>query len=131
MLRYVLIYIACAVVFFALDFVWLSTMVKSLYRREIGDLLLDKPNLAAAGLFYLLYLLGVVVLVVIPANNDIVKALWTGALFGLVAYGTYDLTNLSTIRGFTPTITVIDLIWGTALTAVAATAATAIGSRIG
>jgi len=73
-----------------------------------------------AGLFYLAYLVGVVILVSAPAEGDIVKALLMGAVLGFVAYGTYDLTNLSTVAGFSPKVAVVDMAWGTLLTAVSA-----------
>lgn len=118
MTKYLILYAACAVIFFPLDFIWLSTMGKSVYQRELGSLLLPKPNLLIAGLFYLAYVAGLVALVAAPAEGDVVKALLLGAVFGFVAYGTYDLTNLSTLKGFTPTIAMIDMAWGTALSAV-------------
>jgi len=119
----ILLYLAAAVIFFPLDFVWLSTMGKGLYRRELGSLLLDSPNLLIAALFYLAYLVGLVILVILPANGDIAKAALYGAVLGFVAYGTYDLTNLSTVRGFTPTVAMVDMAWGTVLTAVTASGA--------
>jgi uncharacterized membrane protein len=118
--KYLILYAACALIFFPLDFIWLSSMGKTVYRREIGGLLLDSPKLIIAAAFYLAYLVGVVVLVAAPAEGDVLKALALGAVLGFVAYGTYDLTNLSTIKGFTPTIAVIDMAWGTALTAISA-----------
>jgi uncharacterized membrane protein len=118
--KYLILYAACAVVFFPLDFVWLSTMGKTFYQRELGSLLLPNPNLVIAGLFYLAYLVGVVALVAAPAEGDVLKALLFGAVLGFVAYGTYDLTNLSTVNGFTPAVAMVDMAWGTALTAVSA-----------
>ena len=122
-MSYVILYIASAVVFFALDFIWLSTMADRLYRPALGDMMLDQPNLPVAAGFYLVYLVGLLVLVTVPANGDVVKALWMGALFGFVAYGTYDLTNLATLCGFTPSLVAIDMAWGTFLTASSAAAA--------
>lgn len=122
-MTYVVLYIASAVVFFGLDFIWLSTMADRLYRPALGDMMLDQPNLPVAGGFYLLYLIGLLVLVTAPANGDVMKALWMGALFGFVAYGTYDLTNLATLRGFTPTIVIADMLWGTFLTGISSAAA--------
>jgi uncharacterized membrane protein len=86
-------------------------------------LLLDKPNLAVAGAFYLLYVGGIVVLAISPAlaENNWWKALLFGAVLGLVAYGTYDITNLSTLKGWSARLSMIDLAWGTVLTAVSAT----------
>jgi len=118
--RYLILYIASAVIFFPLDFLWLSTMGKNFYKPELGSLMLDSPNLVVAGLFYLAYLVGVVILVSAPAEGDIVKALLMGAVLGFVAYGTYDLTNLSTVAGFSPKVAVVDMAWGTLLTAVSA-----------
>lgn len=120
MTKYLILYAACAVIFFPLDFIWLSTMGKGFYQRELGSLLLPNPNLVIAGLFYLAYLVGVVLLVAAPAEGDVGKALLYGAVLGFVAYGTYDLTNLSTVNGFTPAVAAVDMAWGTTLTAVSA-----------
>ncbi len=120
MSKYLILYAATALVFFPIDFVWLSTMGKSFYSKELGGLLLEQPNLVIAGLFYLAYVAGVVILVSAPAEGDITKALLMGAVLGFVAYGTYDLTNLSTVKGFTPMVAAVDIAWGTALTAVSA-----------
>lgn len=123
MLKPIIAYIATAVVFFAIDFVWLSS-ANGFYRSQIGDLLLEKPNLAVAGLFYVAYVAGIVVLVVMPAlaSGNWVSALLGGLVLGFVAYGTYDFTNLSTLKGWTLTASLVDLTWGTVLTAAAATA---------
>ena len=123
-MRFVIAYLATGVVFLGLDAIWLSQVGLGLYRREIGALLLEQPNLPVAGLFYLLFVAGIVLLVVQPAaaDGDWLAALWMGALLGLVAYGTYDITNLSTLRGWSPTIAAIDVAWGAALTAVASLA---------
>ena len=120
MTKYLILYGALALIFFPLDFIWLSTMGKGFYQREIGSLLLPNPNLLIAGLFYLAYLVGLLILVAIPAEGNVLKALMLGALFGFVAYGTYDLTNLSTIQGFTPAVAAVDMAWGTVLTGVSA-----------
>lgn len=100
-----------------IDAVWLTTANK-FYKSQIGSLLLDKPNFLPAVIFYIIYIIGLVVFVINPALD---KGSWAhafgfGALFGLVAYATYDLTNLATIKGFTNTVVIVDLIWGTLLT---------------
>src|SRR5689334_20875552 len=119
-MRFVVAYIVTAIVFLGLDALWLSQIALGMYRRELGDLLLAQPNLAVAGLFYLLFVAGIVLLVVFPALNGggWTTALWMGAVLGAVAYGTYDITNLSTLKGWSVTLTLIDLAWGTALTAI-------------
>lgn len=129
MARYMSLYLACAVVFFVIDFIWLSLAGPTIYKREIGQLLLEQPNLLVAAGFYLFYVVGLVVLVAAPANGDVWRALLMGAVLGFVAYGTYDLTNLSTMRGFTPTIAIIDMAWGTFLTAISAAAGVFIVNR--
>lgn len=114
-----------------LDFVWLGYLSKKLYASEMGSLLLEKPNMVAALLFYVIYVIGVIVFVVNPAleKGSLMHAAGYGALFGLVAYATYDLTNLAVIKGFTTKIVVIDLLWGTLLTAVGASVAYLVVSR--
>jgi uncharacterized membrane protein len=120
MTKYLILYAAVAVVFFPLDFVWLSTVGKSFYFRELDGLLMPEPNLLIAGLFYLAYVAGIVALVAVPAEGDVLKALAFGAILGFVAYGTYDLTNLSTLQGFSPRVAALDMAWGTGLTAASA-----------
>jgi uncharacterized membrane protein len=115
-----ILYATTALIFFPFDFIWLSTMGAGFYRAELGKLLLPRPNLAVAGLFYLAYLVGVIILVSAPAGDDVIKALLMGAVLGFVAYGTYDLTSLATTAGFSPRVALLDMAWGTALTAVSA-----------
>lgn len=121
-------YVAMLVVMAALDAAWLSTMVPAVYRPALGGLLRATPAAVPAVLFYLLYAAGVLVLIVLPAlaGGGWRQALWRGAAFGLVAYGTYDLTNAATLRNWPVSVTVLDMAWGTVLTAVAAGAATAL-----
>ncbi len=114
------LYAICAVVFFALDFVWLSVATSRIYRPYLGDLLADQPKLAVAAAFYLAYVVGVIALAVVPGAREgaVVGALWRGALLGFLAYATYDLTNLSTIRDWAWQVSAIDMVWGTVLTSV-------------
>ena len=80
--------------------------------------MLEKPVLPAAAIFYILYVFGLIFLVLKPAidANSVINAIWLGGVFGLVAYGTYDLTNLATIRGWSVTVTLVDMLWGAFLT---------------
>ena len=120
----VIAYAASAVAFFLLDFVWLSLAVPRLDKPLLGTLLRDSPNLPVAAAFYLVYVVGLVVFAVMPATaaGSWLVALGLGALLGLVAYGTYDFTNLSTIRDWPLMVTIVDLAWGIAVSAVAALA---------
>lgn len=112
------LYVGCLVVFLAIDAIWLVTMNSRFYQPRLGALLADKPNLGAAAVFYTLYVAGVVALAVVPgyAAGGIGAAVWRGALLGLVAYATYDLTNLATLSRWPLDLTIIDLVWGTAVT---------------
>ena len=111
-----------------LDVAWLSTAGPTIYKQQIGPLLLDKPAMGPAAAFYLLYGGGVVFFAVAPALRDgsWSTALLYGAVFGFMAYATYDLSNLATLRGYTTTIALVDLAWGTVLTGVSATVAYAV-----
>ncbi len=106
-------------VFFAIDMVWLGLISKNLYQRELGYLMKANVNWAAGLLFYLLFIVGLVVFVITPAlqSHSWMTAVMLGALLGLISYATYDLTNLATVKDWPLLITVIDLIWGTVLSA--------------
>ncbi|MDQ5932039.1 MAG: hypothetical protein QG649_124 [Patescibacteria group bacterium] len=103
-----------------LDYIWLGFIAKKIYYGEMGRILLEKPNMIPALLFYGIYVVGVVAFVILPAieKQSWLYALGYGALFGFVAYATYDLTNLATLKGFSSKVVVIDLLWGAGLTAV-------------
>jgi uncharacterized membrane protein len=112
-------YLVTLFVFFAIDMVWLGLIAKTFYQSQIGYLMKATPNWTAAIIFYLLFIVGLVVFVVAPslAKQSWSQALLLGALFGLICYATYDLTNLATIKNWPILVTVVDLIWGTVLSA--------------
>lgn len=103
--------------FLVIDGVWLTLVAKNFYAKHLGYLMTKTPNLAAAGVFYLIYILGMVVLVLSPAlqKGSLWSAVLMGALFGLCGYATYDLTNMATIKDWPLIVTVVDLMWGTVL----------------
>lgn len=117
-------YGGAAVLFFLVDFLWLSVIAIGFYRAEIGPLLLEKFNLAPAGIFYLFYVAGIVGFAIVPALNvqSWVWALVAGTALGLIAYGTYDMSNLATLKGWSMQLSVVDTLWGGALTGAAAVA---------
>jgi uncharacterized membrane protein len=123
MWNFLLYYIITVVVFFAIDIVWLSVVAKKLYQEKIGTLLKTDTNWIAAIAFYLIFIVGIVFFVVMPAidKGSWSYALGVGALFGLITYATYDLTNLATMKNWPVSITIIDLIWGSSVTAVTST----------
>lgn len=98
-----------------IDAVWLGVIANALYKKELGGLLRKKPDMVAAILFYIVYVIGIVLIAVEPASTW-QTAFGLGALLGFVAYATYDLTNRATLNGFPWKIVAIDLAWGTALT---------------
>jgi len=124
MASYLIAYLATMAVFFVIDFVWLGIVAKGFYRDQIGPLLLDEFRVGYAAIFYLLYGVGVVVFAVLPGleSGSPLTALGFGALFGLIAYGAYDLTNLATLKGYTTKVAFVDMAWGTLLTGLSAAA---------
>ena len=121
---YAIAFVSTAVVFLALDFVWLGVIAKDFYRSQLGPLLLEKPLLGVAVAFYLLYAIGIVTFAVAPAltADSWLWAMTAGAFFGLVAYSTYDLTNLATLRGWSINLALVDIAWGACVTSVASMA---------
>ena len=124
-------YVTAAVVFLACDALWLGVIAKNFYREKLGAMMLEKPLLGAAAVFYLLYVVGLLVFIILPQARDgsWKSALGFGALFGLVAYATYDMSNLATLRDWSTSLSVVDMAWGAFATAVACAAATAVVQR--
>ena len=119
---WIIAYIATGVAFLGIDAVWLSFTANRLYRPQIGPLMLEKFSVPPAALFYLIYIGGIVFFAIAPAlaSGRWTAALVRGALLGFVAYATYDLTNQATLKGWSSTVTVADLCWGTFVTGAAA-----------
>jgi uncharacterized membrane protein len=122
MKTYAVAYVATLIVFVAIDFVWLSTMADRLYRPALGDMLAPDFRLAPAIAFYILYAAGLTFFAVRTGllSGSYRIAVLHGAALGFTAYATYDLTNQSTLKSWSTTLTVADLIWGTLLSATAA-----------
>ena len=120
-------------VFIAIDMVWLGLVAKNFYRNQIGFLMKTDINWAAAIVFYLLFVVGLVVFVIAPAieKNSWVHALLFGALFGLITYATYDLSNLATLKDWPLLVTVVDLAWGATLAASVSSGTYFIARKIG
>jgi uncharacterized membrane protein len=113
------LYGVAVVAFFLIDMAWLGVVARSFYRAQMGHLMRANVNWAAAIVFYLVFVSGIVVLVVWPAiqRQSPGHALVLGALFGLVTYAAYDLTNLATLEGFPFKVAVVDMVWGMVLCA--------------
>jgi len=123
-MRYLYLYIITFVVFFAIDFIWLNFIAKNIYATKIGHLLAENPRLFPALIFYLVFIVGVIIFAVLPGYEaqNIWKTVMLGALFGLLTYSTYDLTNLATLKNWPISVTIIDLIWGTSISTVTSVA---------
>jgi uncharacterized membrane protein len=111
------LYLIALPIFFLVDMIWLGVIAKNFYKNQIGFLMKPDVNWTAAIIFYLLFLVGVVLFVIEPAleKKNLMFALSRGALFGLITYATYDLTNLATLKDWPLKVVVVDMIWGALL----------------
>lgn len=127
------LYLIALPVFFAIDMVWLGLVAKNFYAKQIGALMKPDINWIAAIIFYLLFIVGLVVFVVAPAmeKNSWTHAVLFGALFGLVCYATYDLTNLAVTKDWPLLVTIVDLVWGAVLAASVSVVTYVIATKIG
>ena len=118
-MSYIFVYLTAVVIFLGIDAVWLKTMKGAFYDERIGHLLADEPNMVAAGVFYMFYILALCILILYPqirAGASVSYIFFLGALIGLMAYGTYDFTNLALYKGFTLDTALVDFAWGGLLT---------------
>ena len=108
------LYFVSLITFLGIDSIWLGFIAPTFYRSQIGHLMAETPNFLAAGIFYLLYVYGLLIFVIVPGlkNNSMYSVMLRGALFGLITYATYDLTNFATLKDWSLLITVVDLAWG-------------------
>ena len=119
------LYLATIPVFFAIDMVWLGLVAKDFYRQQLGQLLRQDVRWGAAVLFYLIFIAGLLVFVVLPAveRDSLGRAVLLGGFFGLVTYATFDLVSLALLKDFPLTVVVVDMIWGVVLSAAVSAAA--------
>lgn len=131
MLYYLKLYLLTFIAFLAVDAVWLSLIAKNFYAKHLGYLMAEQPNLVAALIFYLIFVVAILVLVVLPTlEAPLAKTLLLAAVFGFASYATYDLTNLATVKNWPLLVTVVDLIWGTSIATVTAFIARFIAQRL-
>ena len=122
MLAYCVAWLAMIIAFLVIDGIWLGFVARDFYREQIGHLMRDQVWFGVAAMFYLIYTVAILILVVNPAYKagSFTQAALFGALLGLCAYGTYDVTNLATLRGWPITVAIVDVVWGVVLTAMIA-----------
>ena len=120
MAYYLKLYFATLIAFFAIDMIWLGLVARTFYRKYLGFLMAPNPNWLAAIIFYLLFIVGILVFVVVPGlkESSLKTTLLRAALFGLITYATYDLTNLATVKDWPVLVTVVDMIWGMILSVI-------------
>lgn len=130
---FIKLYAIALPVFFAIDMVWLGLVAKNFYAKQLWFLIKNNINRSAAIIFYLLFIVGLVIFVIRPAleKGSWTQALLLGALFGLITYATYDLTNLATIKGWPLLVTIIDLLWWATLAASVSIITYLIANKIG
>jgi uncharacterized membrane protein len=106
--------------FFGIDLLWTGFLAKNFYRDHLGFLMKTNINWVASLIFYLLFIIGLVLFVIQPSieKHSWLHALLFGSIFGLVTYSTFDLTNLAIIENWPVIVTIIDLIWGTVISAI-------------
>ena len=132
MIYYLKLYIATLIAFFAIDMAWLGLVARTFYRQHLGYLMAPNTNWLAAIIFYLLFLVGLLVFVVVPGleANSLKMTLVRAALFGLITYATYDLTNLATVKDWPVILTIVDMTWGTVLSVAVSYVSFVVGKRL-
>jgi len=130
---FIKLYAIALPVFFVTDMIWLGLVAKNFYKSQIGFLMKPDINWTAAIIFYLLFIVGLVLFVIMPAveKGSWIYALLFGALFGLITYATYDLTNLATLKDWPLMVTIVDLAWGATLGALVSVITFFIAGKIG
>jgi len=127
------LYLATLLVFLAIDAIWLGVVAKGFYQRHLGELLRPDVRWGAALLFYLIFIGGILLFAVLPGleRGSARHAMLLGGLFGMIAYATYDLTNLATLKSFPPIVAAVDMLWGFVLTGIVAGAGYKIAQWVG
>ncbi|KAF0676988.1 DUF2177 family protein [Profundibacterium mesophilum] len=117
-----ILYVSTAAVFLILDAIMLQTVMKPLFKKHLGDQILESPRFVAATVFYLFYVVGLLYFVSLPALREgaPLQALWNGMFLGAIAYGTYEFTSYSVMRDWSLQQVAVDATWGTILTGVSA-----------
>ncbi len=130
---FIKLYFIALPVFFAIDIIWLGFIARNFYRNQLGSLLRTDVNWIAAIIFYLLFLIGLVLFVILPAveKKSLFNAIVMGGLFGFFTYATYDLTNLATLKNWPLTVSLVDMLWGTILAASVSTITYLVATKIG
>lgn len=131
MIKNIRLYLVLLAAFFTIDMLWLGLVARSFYQQSLGFLMTSSPNWFVAAIFYLLFIVGILFFVVVPGleSDSLKSTILRAALFGLITYATYDLTNLATIKDWPVLITVVDLLWGTFMSISVSSVGFVVGKR--
>jgi uncharacterized membrane protein len=131
-MRNLKLYLVSLAAFFAIDMLWLGVVARSFYQQYLGFLMAPSTNWFVASLFYLLFVVGILVFVVLPGlgANSFKTTLLRAALYGLITYATYDLTNLATLKDWPALLSIVDMFWGTVLSVVVSCISFMVGKRL-
>jgi len=130
---FIKLYLIALPIFFVIDMIWLGLIAKNFYAKQIGFLLKPDINWYAAIIFYMMFVAGLVLFVILPAieKQSWIYAALLGACFGCITYATYDLTNLATLKDWPLLITFVDIVWGAVLAMTISTATYFIATKLG
>lgn len=119
-MKFAYVYVIAALLFLMIDSIWLGVVARGFYQSHFGSLLLERPRIGVAAVFYALYVVGLLYFALVPGLNagSLSVAVFRSALFGFFCYLTYDASNLATLKGYSASVAVADVIWGTVLTAI-------------
>ncbi|PLX26200.1 DUF2177 domain-containing protein [Candidatus Parcubacteria bacterium] len=122
-MQYIKVFLITLPIFFLVDMVWLGFVAKNFYQKHLG-FIMGPVNWTAAIIFYLIFIVGLAVFVIVPhlESGSVLRMLGFAALFGIVTYATYDLTNLATLKDWPLIVTIVDLVWGMLLSSIVASA---------
>jgi uncharacterized membrane protein len=131
MIQTLKVYAVALSVFLVIDLMWIGFVAQSFYQDQLGFILASSPNWAAAILFYLMFIAGLLFFGGSPRvkKNELKTSLFRAAVFGMLTYGTYDLTNLALVQGWPVLVTVVDMIWGMILSTIVCLVSLTVGRQ--
>jgi uncharacterized membrane protein len=131
-IKYFKLYLVSLAAFLAIDMLWLGLVARSFYQQQLGFIMAPSPNWFVAIIFYLLFIVGILFFVVVPGleSGSLKATLLRAALFGLITYATYDLTNLATLKDWPALLSIVDMLWGTFLSVLVSYVSFVAGKRL-
>jgi len=133
MKNFIIAYLATLLTFLAIDAIWLGLIAKKFYAAQLGPLMREDVLFLPAGIFYLFYSAGIVLLAIRPEQTglSLVNIAFYGAVVGFIAYGTYDVTNLATLKNWPVLMSIVDFVWGICISSAVAVAGAMAVNKLG